>query len=922
MANGPTIGSIKGTIVIDYDGKGIIQATDDVDNITKKSQGSAEKLKGLSNGLAVFGGVIAGGFAVATKEAISFEQRISAVKAVSGATADEIKALSDKALQLGKDTQFSAGEAASAIEELVKAGVSVQDVLGGAADATVALAAAGSIDLPQAATIAANAMNQFGLTAKELPTVVDKIAGAANASAIDVGQFGFSLSQVGAVAHLAGQTFSDTATAIALLGNAGIVGSDAGTSLKTFLSNLVPTTKKAKDTFKDLGLAVGASGNAFIDAQGNYKSLGEISGILNTATKNLSESQKQVALETIFGSDAIRAASVLAEQGATGFNKLNDAIGKTTAADVAATRMDNAAGSIEQLKGSVETLGIEVGSKFVPELRKVVDVINGWVNAFGNLDKSTQNTILAIVGVAGGLALLFAGVIRVAVALGRLIEAVRIIASLNAIIKITTGLTKAWTIVQQALNVAFLENPIGLIIIAIIALVVGIVLLWKHCETFRKIVMATWSAIKTAIGAVVDWLVKDAWPWIQKVWDGIVDGAKWLWGWIVKIWGAIVSAITAYVKILIKVWDFIAPAVKAVFGLVVAIIQTAWSIISAIFSVIRTVVIALFELWFKVTDTTMHAILDIFKAVWGFIGPYVIGFINAIWATLQWAWNGIVSLTTTVFNWVKGIIVAVWGFIGPYVITAVLLIHDVIAKTLAIIEAVWTVTWNSIKDFFVGLWNFLVNLVQWAIDKFVIIVDGIKAFVLKIKSFFDQLKAAADGGVGTLIDFIKGIPGKVLDAISGLGAMLFNAGKNILLSLKDGMASAWNSVKQWFTDRLQDLRNLLPFSPAKTGPFSGHGWSFYSGQSIMEDFADGVNRSSGVALSSMIGALSGVSATLNPTTATPAATATASTTNVGGATNIGTVVVQGVWDFTDPVATRNMVGALNTELDNYKKGYQ
>lgn len=920
---GPTIGTIRGTIEIDYDGKGIIKATDDVDGLDKTSSKTSKNLDGLARGLGLFGAAIAGGFAVATASAVSFEKRMSAVAAVSGASAAEMDLLSKKALQLGADTKFSASEAALAIEELVKAGLSVGDVLGGAADAVVALAAAGEIDLPQAATIAANAMNQFGLAAKDLPKVVDNIAGAANASAIDVGEFGFSLSQVGAVAHLAGQTFEDTATAIALLGNAGIKGSDAGTSLKTFLSNLVPTTKTAKAAFEQLGLAVGESGNAFVDAQGNYKSLGEIAGILHTATTGLSEAQRQVALETIFGSDAIRAAAIIAEQGSTGFNDLATAMNKTTAADVAATRMDNAAGSIEQLKGSVETLGISIGSKFTPVLQKLADQLNGLVNGFGELSGTTQAIILSVVALIGTLSLLVAAVIKVSKAIKAIQLAVTIIKAWTIWTKIAVVWTKIWTAAQWLLSAAMNSTfLIVILVIAIIAaLVAAIIWLWKNNETFRKVVMAVWAAVKKAIAAVVDWLVNKAWPLIQKVWSGIVDGAKWLWGWITKIFKAIVDSIKFQVGILLKVWDFIAPVVKSVFGLVVSIIKLAFSIISAIFSVFLAITKFTFNaIWF-VIKTTFDAILVVTKAVWGFIGPYVIAIVQAIWNFIKIVWDGIVTATTTAFNFVKGIITAVWGFIGPYVIATAQAIWDFLVKAWGVISTVTETVWNGIKDFFGVVWGAVVAIFTTARDNIVAIIDGIKVIVDKIREFFGKLKEAADKGIGPLFDFVKQIPGKILGALGDVGSMLFDSGRKLIQGFIDGILKMADKVKDAGKSVLNGLRNLFPFSPAKEGPFSGAGWTFNSGTALIEDFAKGIDKASATSLDSLTGALSGVAASFS-VGGTPSTVAPASTTNVGGAINVGSLNVNGVWDFTDPMATRKMVGQLDKELNLYKNGFK
>jgi TP901 family phage tail tape measure protein len=871
---GPTIGTIRGTIEIDYDGKGIIRAKDDVDQLDKKSVGTQASLNKMATGLAAVGGVIAAGFAVATASAISFEKQMSAVKAVSGASTEQMQRLTDKALELGAKTKFSASEAALALEELVKAGLSVEEVLNGAADATVALAAAGEIDLASAATIAANALNQFNLKASDLTGVVDTIAGAANASAIDVHEFGLSLSQVGAVANLAGQDFDQVATAIALLGNAGIKGSDAGTSLKTMLSNLVPTTGPAIKAFKELGLNVGASGNAFIDAQGNYKSLADISGILNTATKGLSESQKQVALETIFGSDAIRAAAIIANTGAEGFAALNAEMHKTTAAEVAATRMDNAAGSIEQLKGSVETLGIAIGSRFTPVLQDVVDKITIWVNAFGELDKGTQGTILAIVGIVGALSLLLAAVIKITQAFLALRTAITIIKAWVIWSKIAAAMTKIWAGVQwllaAAMNATFL---IVILVIAVIALLVAaIIWLWKNNETFRKVVMAVWSAIKKAIAAVVDWFVNTAWPALKKVWEAILS-----------------------------IWDLIAPIVKAAFAAWISAVQTAWAIISAIFAVIVAVV----------------------KAVWGFIGPYIIGAVKLWWDYVTFVWNALVTITTFVFNLIKSIIVAVWGFIGPYVMTVVKGIWDIITKVWGIIWAVTQKIWGDFKAFFVALWQFLVALFDAAVQTVVNIFTGIKVILDKVKGFFNELKTAANGGTDTLIAFVKGIPGRILDGLGNLGAMLFDSGKKMIQGLIDGISSMVGKAKDTLSNLLKSLRNLLPFSPAKEGPFSGKGWTFNSGTALIEDFARGIERASATSLDSMMGAVSGVSASFAPgTPSTTAPTSTTTTNNTGGVTHIGTVAVNGVWDFTDPMATRKMVAELDKELTNYQNGFK
>jgi TP901 family phage tail tape measure protein len=360
---------------------------------------TSKSMQALSQVIAVgfvgAGAAVAGGLAVAARSAMEFEHTLSGVKAVSGATGEQMAALSALSLQLGKDTVYSASQAAGAIEELVKGGVEIPDIMNGAAAATLNLASAGGVELGKAAEIAANAMNQFGLSGKDMAHVADLVSGAANASSIDVGDFAFSLQQVGAVAHLSGQSIDSTAQAIAVMGAAGIKGSDAGTSLKTMLMNLQPTTKSQVAAMLELGIVTADGSNKFIDATGKFKSMRDIAEILNQSTKDLTETEKLFQLETIFGSDAVRAAAIVTEAGAKGFDKMAESMGKVSAESVAAERLNNLAGDLEQLKGSADTAAIMLGQTFTGALRDVAQTANEKlgivIDRIGEIQESSQN---------------------------------------------------------------------------------------------------------------------------------------------------------------------------------------------------------------------------------------------------------------------------------------------------------------------------------------------------------------------------------------------------------------------------------------------------------------------------------------------------------------------------------------------------
>ena len=359
-----------------------ISAKDNASAVFSKIGSSAANLgKSMAVGIAAGGAAVAAGIGAAVKVAADFEKQMSAVQAVSGATGEEMAQLSGKALQLGKDTSFSASEAAAGLEELVKGGIPIGDIMNGAAEATLALAEAGGVDLKTAAEIAAAAINTFNLSGQDMGHVADLIAGAANNSAIDVNDFRLSTAAAGAAVALAGGSFDDMAVAITAMGQAGIKGSDAGTSLKTMLLNLQPRTKEQVKLFDELGITTRGASNQFFDAQGKMRSFADVAGVLQTALKGQTDQQKLSTLETIFGSDAIRAASVFAEQGSEGFTTLGEAIGRQgSAAEAGRIRLDNLSGDVEKLGGSVEVAAIRLGQAFQPAMRAAVQALDGFVN--------------------------------------------------------------------------------------------------------------------------------------------------------------------------------------------------------------------------------------------------------------------------------------------------------------------------------------------------------------------------------------------------------------------------------------------------------------------------------------------------------------------------------------------------------------
>lgn len=340
-------------------------------NLAKTGASAFGKLAKYGS-LAVVGAAAYAGYS-SVKKAMSFEAQMSTIQALTGATDAEMAKMQTLALKMGANTKYSALEAAQGIEELLKAGLTPARVQAGGLEAALNLATAGGLGLADAAEIMSTALNAYKKDGMSAADAANILAGTANASATSVEELRYSLSMVSAVAAGLGVNFEDTNIALGLFANNGLKGSDAGTSLKTMLQNLQPTTKSQIEQFTELGLVTKKGANQFFDAKGNIKSLEQISELLRKSLGKLTNQQRMLALETMFGTDAIRAANILYEEGADGVKEFRKEMSKVTALDVARKKMDNAAGAVEQFRGAIETLQI---SALLPTMPLIKDFAN------------------------------------------------------------------------------------------------------------------------------------------------------------------------------------------------------------------------------------------------------------------------------------------------------------------------------------------------------------------------------------------------------------------------------------------------------------------------------------------------------------------------------------------------------------------
>lgn len=317
----------------------------------------ATSMRSMGTGLAAIGAAATAPLALAIRQSTAFDNALRNITASTGATAAQIDQIRVAAMGMSQEMGIGPTAITQAFLQLLKAGMPLEQVLGGAGKAATQFAKVGEMAVADAAVVMADAMKVFGVDAA---TAANTISSAADASSTDIHNLSIAFSQVSAVAGLANQSIHDTATALAIMANAGVKGSDAGTSLKTMLLRLMaPTEESAKAL-----AAIGLSTESFRGADGRIMPLVKIIGTLQRALAGVDQATQDNIFRDVFGQDAIRAAAILTQTGAEGFGKMQTAMGGSlTVGQKFSTLMGGVSGAVEAASGSFERLQVAVGDQ-------------------------------------------------------------------------------------------------------------------------------------------------------------------------------------------------------------------------------------------------------------------------------------------------------------------------------------------------------------------------------------------------------------------------------------------------------------------------------------------------------------------------------------------------------------------------------
>lgn len=372
----------------------------------EQTQKIKQSLAQIGTASLAVGATAAVGFGYMIKQTAEFEKQMSYAGAAARASGSDLQQLKDRALEASKTSQFSATEIAKGMTELAKAGLTTQQIIGGGLTATIALASTEQMSLAEAAEVASVQLGAFNLKASDLPAVTNIMAAAAGKAQGSVKELAMGLSQSGNVANAVGLDFGDTNAVLSLFAKSALMGSDAGTSLRTMLLRLTPASKEAAREMAKFNFSA-------YDAKGNFVGLPELVERLQTSFAGLSAEQRTSALNTIFGQEAIRGVEVLikssqtlGKSGADGIIEWKKQISEAGyQAAITRSRMDNLAGDAKKLQSTAQAAVFSNSSGLSGGLRFLTQTATGLVGTLSDIPPAVGTTAVAMIGLTAAVGL-------------------------------------------------------------------------------------------------------------------------------------------------------------------------------------------------------------------------------------------------------------------------------------------------------------------------------------------------------------------------------------------------------------------------------------------------------------------------------------------------------------------------------------
>ena len=758
-------------------------------------QSAGDKISGVGQKLLpVTAGVTALG-TIAVKTGADFDAAMSKVAAVSGATGSEMDALREKAREMGSKTKFSASEAADAMNYMAMAGWKTNDMLSGI-EGIMNLAASGE-DLASTSDIVTDALTAFGLSASDSGHFADILAAASSNANTNVSMMGETFKYAAPVLGSLGYSAEDSAIAIGLMANAGIKSSQAGTALRSAITNLAKPTDTVASAMEQYGISL-------TDSSGKMYSLRELMEQLRQKLGGLSEAEQAQAAASLFGKEAMSGMLAIINGSPADFEKLSNAIDTCsdtvdgyngTTEKMAAVMQDNLAGQVTILKSQLEELAISFSDILMPTIRSIVSRIQELVDKLNQLDPQTKETIAKIALVAAALGPML-------VVLGKTISSVgTVFSAVSKLPALFSSVQSGIGAITGALGVSL--GPLLAIIAAVAALVAAFVHLWKTNDEFKSNIIAIWEQIKSTFTGLTQGIT-DRLNALGFDFESFTDVLKAAWDGLCNLLAPIFEGVFQNISNIFSGFaDIFLNSLDVLIGLFTGDWEQCWDGIKGIFTSIWNFIVNTFR-------NIMNTLKGIADVVLGWFGTSW----NEVWTSIKTffvdTWNSIASFFTGIVTGIRDFFVNTWTSISNTFTTIVTAIQTVATTVFTAIRDFFTTIFTAIYNFFSTIFNAIYNVVSTV---FQAIYNVITTVWNAIYTTLEPLITAFGYLFQTIFEAIQIIVGRVMDWISEKISAIWNAIVAFLTPILEGIRTTfetiWNAISTTISTVLTAIQDAV-----------------------------------------------------------------------------------------------------------------
>lgn len=879
MAGG-ILGTAVGYLSLDASGfaLGVDSAISGMDKLENRYGSLATGLQTIGGNITRAGSVLASTItapviafgAASIKAGADFDESMAYVQAVSKATGDDITMIRDRALEMGETTRYTAKEAADAMYYMGLAGWDAQQIYKGI-PGVMALAAASGEDLSRVSDIVTDSLTAFGKSAEDTGEFVNVLAEASRSSNTTVDLLGQSFKYVAPIAGSFGYSIQDTATALGLMANMGVKGTQAGTSLRQGLNSMIKPSEAAAMEMEKYGLSL-------FNADGSTKSLMEVMQQLRSTFGNLgvdiydangelksgeaimeeygsvlptNEMEKLTSLTKIFTVRALPGMLAVINSTEEDFNKLSESIngaqdsyeGLGTAFGMQEQTMDTLKGDWYYLTSAIGTAKIIISDMANGALRDLTQRLTDMVNAFNDMDPDQQERIIKnILRIATiGPALMILG--RLISSVGTIIGAIQglgiafqfIFSQIsNGINWLSTSITSAFGFIQQLFGgtvesmgaeIATMENPIGAVILIVTMLVLAFRQLWENSEEFRDRISGAINQVMEAGQRLVDG-VQEHMNFITATFEFFRDT-------FIDIWNALTEFLA---PVFTWLFDTVADTVDMIVDVILGILEMLeglfegdWlsffeglgnatlAILNWIWDLIKNLITGLWETfltWLSYADKSL-----------GRFGRYIINSVKSVLTTLGYIFWELIKIPFKALEWLGNQIIdavkSIWYFILGFINTIIDGVSDFISWLVEGVQGLWDTITTNLGHFVTAVRESVGNLIdriQRAVTTFLYngitkIVSTLQGFIRNVKKVFGDIREFFENGIKTIISkvytFVRDVVRTVVETIDTIVDAVTEFIDNFIDNIVDFVNSVADTIAEFVDDVIDGFVNMF-----------------------------------------------------------------------------------------------------------------